>query len=499
MTNWAGLRMQLQLRLRLRLRLRMWLRMLRPMSLLLTTLPATACPLPAPSLQQGAVQALWKVAGPPITVGRHFAIDVQLCPADAVLTRVDAQMPEHQHGMNYKPSLKRVGGAPDGRWRAEGLLFHMPGRWELRLDVQAAGSLERLTDTVTLVSFSPEERARIAAHGPWPPPRSVDAGNRVDGHAAAIELGRRLFMTAGLSAQGTLACSGCHDPKRGFQDGKTSARNGRNTPSLWNVGQQRWLGWDGAADSLWAASLAPLTAHDELAATPHSMVVLLQRDRDLGQRYRALFGPPQPDTRLMVNLAKALAAYQAKLTTPRTAFDSFRDALLRGDTKAASRYPAAAQRGLKIFVGAGRCFFCHAGPAFSNGEFADIGRPFFNAQGADAGRWGGLQRLLASLYNRLGLFSDAGPDDARATSTRHVVMEPRHFGEFKVPGLRGLGSSTPYFHDGSAATLEDVVHHYSELDENRLHADGAKLLQALKLTPQQTSDLVAFLKTLGAP
>jgi hypothetical protein len=111
-------------------------------------LPASAaCPLAAPSLQQGGVQAAWKVDGAPIAVGRHFAIDVQLCPSDATLVRVDASMPEHQHGMNYRPSLKPLGG---GRWRAEGLMFHMPGRWELRLDVQAAGRTEALADTIML-------------------------------------------------------------------------------------------------------------------------------------------------------------------------------------------------------------------------------------------------------------------------------------------------------------------------------------------------------------
>ena len=212
-----------------------------------------------------------------------------------------------------------------------------------------------------------------------------------------------------------------------------------------------------------------------------------------------MFGVPVQNELLLVNVAKALAAYQATLVSPRTPFDEFRDALSRGDTAAASRYPAAAQRGLKIFVGTGRCFFCHAGPSFTNGEFADIGRPFFTAGGADPGRWGGLQQLLASPYNRLGAYSDAPPDDARAVATKHVVMEPRHYGEFKVPGLRGLQATAPYFHDGSAATIDDVVRHYSELDESRLHADGARLLQALKLTPPQVADLAAFLKTLSAP
>lgn len=350
-----------------------------------------------------------------------------------------------------------------------------------------------------VVDFSAEERARIEAHGPWPPPRATDASNRVDGRPAAIELGRRLFVDRRLSASGQLACASCHDPKRGFQDGRRFSRHGRNTTSLLDAGQQRWFRWDGAADSLWAASLAPLSDAEEIAATPHGLMALLQRDRGLGARYRSVFGAPVPDTALLVNVAKALAAYQATLVSPRTAFDDFRDALARGDTGAASRYPAAAQRGLKLFVGPGRCFFCHAGPSFTNGEFGDVGRPFFTAAGVDPGRWGGLQQLQTSPYNRLGAHSDAGPDDARALGTRHVTMEPRHYGEFKVPTLRGLLASAPYFHDGSAATLDDVVRHYSELDESRLHADGARLLQALKLTPTQAADLAAFLETLGPP
>lgn len=350
-----------------------------------------------------------------------------------------------------------------------------------------------------VIEFTPEERARIEAHGPWPPARMSDASNRVDGRREAVEFGHRLFFDKRLSRRGTLSCASCHDPKRGFQDGWRFTRHGRNTPSLLDAGQQRWFGWDGAADSLWAASLEPLTAPDELAATPSHVAALLERDGGLRTRYRALYGEPVADDTLMVNLAKALAAYQATLVSSRTRFDDFRDALARADAAATSRYPQAAQRGLKIFVGTGRCFFCHTGPAFTNGEFADVGRPFFTAAGADPGRWGGLQRLRASAYTRLGAYNDAGPDDKRALGTRHVVMEPRHFGEFKVPGLRGLNATAPYFHDGSAATIDDVVRHYSEVDESRLHADGARLLQALKLTPAQSADLAAFLKTLSAP
>jgi cytochrome c peroxidase len=81
-----------------------------------------------------------------------------------------------------------------------------------------------------VIDFTAEERARIEGHGPWPPPRSVDAGNRVDGRPQAIELGRRLFVDRRLSTGGQLACATCHDPKRGFQDGQRFSRHGRCGP-----------------------------------------------------------------------------------------------------------------------------------------------------------------------------------------------------------------------------------------------------------------------------
>jgi hypothetical protein len=116
------------------------------MALLGTALPAAACPLVGPALRQGDVQAAWQVESEPIVVGRHFAILVQLCPASGTLKRVDATMPEHRHGMNYRASVKQL---PDGRWRAEGLMFHMPGRWQLMLEVQAADRTEKLLETIT--------------------------------------------------------------------------------------------------------------------------------------------------------------------------------------------------------------------------------------------------------------------------------------------------------------------------------------------------------------
>ena len=82
-------------------------------------------------------------------------------------------------------------------------------------------------------------------------------------------------------------------------------------------------------------------------------------------------------------------------------------------------------------------------------------------------------------------------------TTRHVVLDHRHFGEFRVPGLRQLMHTAPYMHNGSLPTIEAVVRHYSELDENRLHADGERILRRLDLSAGEAADLAAFLKSLS--
>jgi cytochrome c peroxidase len=198
----------------------------------------------------------------------------------------------------------------------------------------------------------------------------------------------------------------------------------------------------------------------------------------------------------MANIAKALAGYQETLTSGRSAFDRFRDALAADDAAEIASYPAAAQRGAKLFVGRGRCDLCHFGANFTNGEFHDIGLPHFPEQGrVDKGRYGGILVLRRSRYNLLGPFND---DAGRTTAgfTRHVRLTQRNWGEFRVPSLRNVTQTAPYMHDGSKATLADVVRHYSDIPEERLHQDGEKLLRPLNLTDGEIADLVAFLRTL---
>jgi len=377
-------------------------------------------------------------------------------------------------------------------WLAAGLLLAGPA-------VPA-----RAQPTAADGGFSTAEIARIAGHGPWPMPWHGDPGNRVSGNDAAIRLGFRLFFDPGLSANGRISCASCHDPARGFQDGRANAqglRTGtRNTPGVLDVRHQRWFGWDGAHDNLWSASLRPIVDPGEMGGSAARSAARLRNDPDLACHYRQAFGkaPDSADADLLVNIAKAIAAWQETLVSPRTAFDHFRDALLANDASGIGAYPAAAKRGLRLFLGPGQCATCHAGPQFSNGEFADIGVPFFiKPDGVDPGRQGGIRRLLANPNNLLG----RGNDDAtrgNATATRHLRPEHRNFGEFKVPTLRNLRQTAPYMHNGSLASLPEVVRHYSELDEDRLHSDGERILKPLRLSEGEAADLVAFLESISA-
>jgi cytochrome c peroxidase len=379
----------------------------------------------------------------------------------------------------------------------------MPGKTLLALLLIPFAAAAAAAALAAPAAFTDEEARRIAGHGPWPAPWKRDPSNRVSGNASAIDLGERLFFERRLSANGEISCSRCHLPERNWSDGLPRAVGleevDRNAPSVVNVRYQHWFGWDGAHDSLWAQSIRPIVDPREMGASSGAVAKLLRADKDLSCRYRKTFGsaPTAEDETVLVDVGKALAAFQETLVSGRTAFDEFRDALARGDRSAMARYPEAAQRGLKLFIGRGACDVCHVGPAFTDGEFHDTGVGFFTRPGqVDPGRHSGIKKLLADRTNLLGPYND-DPQRSTATGTRHVALERRNFGEFKVPSLRNLESSMPYMHNGSLATLRDVVKHYSEIDLDRLHADGGQILKPLQLSQGEVDVLIAFLETLS--
>jgi cytochrome c peroxidase len=456
---------------------------------------AGACELPLQGTRLESPKFSLVFRAEEIAVARHFKLEVAACgksgpPPESL--KVDASMPEHRHGMNYAPTVKKLG---PGRWQADGLMLHMPGRWELVFVLDG----ERLAAPFSLswIEFNQEERAAILRHGPWPPPFRPDPSNRVSGRPEAVALGERLFFEPRLSGPGSVLCATCHAPGRAFQDGKPRAfglaQVDRNTPSLLNVRYARWFGWDGAHDSLWAQSVRPFLDPKEMDASAAHVAGVVRRL--FASEYEKTFlEKPHDDEAVLINVGKALAAYQETLVTGRTQFDRFRDALEKNE---ATDYPAAAQRGLKVFIGKGNCSVCHFGPAFTNGEFADTGIRFFVEKGrVDPGRSEGIRKLKANGFNLLGKYND-DPRRGTATGTRHVEAQHRNFGEFRVPSLRNLANTAPYMHNGSVETLRDVVRHYSELNEERLHQDGERILKPLQLTDAEIADLVAFLETLS--
>lgn len=219
-------------------------------------------------------------------------------------------------------------------------------------------------------------RALLPAFGPWPQAMPPDAGNELSGLAWAETLGEQLFSDTALSGGNLHSCSSCHDAERAFTDGLPVAVAAdihvRNTLGLLDVGHQRWFGWDGGADSQWAATLRPMLSDIELDADIPTVAARLRNRpavmQTLEQAQRAL----DDDESLVVLANKAIAAYLRTLQSDRTPFDHYRDAVVdeREDT---SDYPMEARRGMSLFFGEANCHLCHFGPNFSNRDFHDTG------------------------------------------------------------------------------------------------------------------------------
>ncbi|KZL17923.1 Cytochrome c551 peroxidase precursor [Pseudovibrio axinellae] len=355
---------------------------------------------------------------------------------------------------------------------------------------------------VAEVILTADETAQVLSHGPWPHRAPLDVSNRLSGNELAIELGQILFSSQKLSKNGQMSCVSCHDPALGFTERKQRSVGRellkRNTSSLYNITFHHWFGWAGENDSLWAQSLRPILSTQEMAMSLAELADLTE-EPEFSELYQGLFPDfyDHSEEDAAVNLAKALAAYQETLVTGRTSFDAFRDALASGDLAKAGQYPLGAQRGFQIFAGKGRCTFCHVGPFFSNGEFHDIGLPYFLEEGGvDGGRTLALKELKTNPYTLASTFSD---DPQHTGAWRVDTLIPRHsdFGIFRVPSLRNLNETAPYMHDGSKQTLADVARHYSQVDIERLHADGEAIIRPFDLSEDELFDLVAFLESLS--
>jgi cytochrome c peroxidase len=271
-------------------------------------------------------------------------------------------------------------------------------------------------------------------------------------------LGKRLYFDTRISVSSAQSCGSCHSPMYGWGDGLAVGvgngmnKLGRHSPTVVNAAWSDIFMWDGRMPTLEEQALGPIQSPAEMNMPLDMLMARLNRIPE----YKPLFEGAFPREGMTPKtLAKAIATYERTIVSEPAPFDAW----IEGDEKAISE---EAKRGFEVFTGKAQCSYCHEGWTFTNEGFQDIGLP-----SEDIGR---------------GQFL---PD----------VVKMQH--AFKTPSLREIARRSPYMHDGSLATLEQVVDHYDSGGVDR--PSRSDLIRPLQLTAQEKSDLVAFLKSLTSP
>ena len=258
-----------------------------------------------------------------------------------------------------------------------------------------------------------------------------------------VELGRRLFQDRRLSRDGRVACMSCHDPRRAFSTphaqavGVFNRKGRRNAPALINRAWGRAFFWDGRIQTLEEQVLKPIQDPNEMGLT------LAEAERRVGLD--------------ATTISRALASYLRSALSGDAPYDRF----INGDRGALSQEQ---QRGLQIFRGKGNCTACHVGPTLSDERLHNTG-----------------------IAWRAGVFTDPGGFG--------ITNRPEDRGAFKTPTLREVARTSPYMHDGSLRTLEEVVNFYS--DGGRSNPAQDPEIRPLRLTSAEKRAVVAFLKSLS--
>jgi cytochrome c peroxidase len=275
---------------------------------------------------------------------------------------------------------------------------------------------------------------------------------------AKSHLGRMLFFDPVLSGSGTRSCATCHNPSLSWQDnlprgiGDTLEAMTTRTPTLLNVAWVPKLGWDGHFRDLESVAFGPITNPKIMNMPEKVLVGRLSAIPGYLSAFNTAFGPGAISKH---KIELALATYERSIVSGEAPFDRW----IKGDERAISE---AAKRGFDIFNGKAHCSACHSGWAFSDASFHDIGV----GTGDDVGRG----RLFPT-----------------SVQLRYA---------FKTPTLRDVARRAPYMHDGSIATLADVIDLYNKGGIDR--PSRAEEIKPLGLTMQEKADLIAFLQTLTA-
>jgi cytochrome c peroxidase len=279
--------------------------------------------------------------------------------------------------------------------------------------------------------------------------------------AEKVALGRRLFFEKLLSRDRSMRCATCHNPGRAFTDGRATSRGvfgragARNVPAILNRGYGRTFFWDGRVASLEAQVVQPIMNSKELDLPLDEAVRRLDRSRAYRRQFLKAFGREVNAE----DLARALASYVRSVFAAEAPIDRY----MAGEPNALTEQE---REGLRIFRGRGNCVSCHLGPSFTDEQFHNTGVAW---RGADA----------------------SGPRDAGRYA---VTGRDADRGAFKTPTLREIARTAPYMHNGSLATLQDVVEFYDGGGHPNPHLDPE--IRRLGLTAAEKQALVAFLRSL---
>jgi len=325
-----------------------------------------------------------------------------------------------------------------------------------------------------------------------------------------IALGDRLFDDKRFSSTGQVACNTCHDPKKAFTDSPLRTSEGikkggkaltgtRNAPTVLNAVYFETMFWDGRSASLEDQSQHPFVNPVEMGLKDYQHIMKIVRsDPEYAKAFQQVFGKKGRDI-TMKEVQQAIAAFERTKVAGDSPFDRY---FYGGDSKALTD---AQKRGFDLFVNKGRCVSCHVieqtQALFTDNRFHNVGVGINDIQQEVPQLAGAFLQAKATLAEvDVKVLSD------KRTSELGRFAISRDFeglGAFKTPTLRNVAVTPPYMHDGSQATLKDVVVHYNnggvtkEGDPVNDFLSGG--IRPLDLTDQEVDDLVSFMEALTSP
>lgn len=278
-----------------------------------------------------------------------------------------------------------------------------------------------------------------------------------------VRLGRWLFYDKRLSKDGTVACANCHRPENAFSEptpvstGIGGQKGGRKAPSFLNLAWTVYPNffWDGRADSLEAQAVGPIANPIEMGNTHEAVVATIGGIKNYRSYFQKAFGSEEVT---IDRIAKAIADYERTRVSGNSAWDRWQ----AGDESAVS---GTIKKGHELFFGKAGCNQCHFGQSFTDNSFHNLGVG-----------WNPKTKTFA--------------DEGRAKISKNKA----DLAAFKTPSLRDVSKHAPYMHDGSIATLREVVEHYNKGGNANPRLDPK--LSRLKLSPAEVDALVEMMKAL---